>query len=58
MARLLGGLDIKKPSGSETGFRLNLFMTDEEEEYDAAGCGLGGCDLMTCGQNLEAEADP
>ncbi|XP_032304854.1 protein OSCP1 isoform X1 [Coturnix japonica] len=35
LARLLGGLDIKKPSGSETGFRLNLFMTDEEEEQAA-----------------------
>ncbi|XP_048824845.1 protein OSCP1 isoform X4 [Lagopus muta] len=35
LARLLGGLEIKKPGGSETGFRLNLFMTDEEEEQAA-----------------------
>ncbi|NWV03434.1 OSCP1 protein, partial [Ptilonorhynchus violaceus] len=35
LARLLGGLDIQKPSGGETGFRLNLFTTDEEEEHAA-----------------------
>uniref|UniRef100_A0A8C0FWA0 Organic solute carrier partner 1 n=1 Tax=Bubo bubo TaxID=30461 RepID=A0A8C0FWA0_BUBBB len=35
LARLLGGLEIKKPGGSETGFRLNLFTTDEEEEHAA-----------------------
>ncbi|OXB77855.1 UNVERIFIED_CONTAM: hypothetical protein H355_000610 [Colinus virginianus] len=40
LARLLGGLEIKKPGGSETGFRLNLFTTDEEEEYARAGSGL------------------
>ncbi|KAF7236277.1 Protein OSCP1, partial [Varanus komodoensis] len=34
LARLMGGLEIKKPLGSEAGFRLNLFTTDEEEEYD------------------------
>uniref|UniRef100_A0A8C3H2F0 Organic solute carrier partner 1 n=1 Tax=Corvus moneduloides TaxID=1196302 RepID=A0A8C3H2F0_CORMO len=33
LARLLGGLDIQKPAGGETGFRLNLFTTDEEEEH-------------------------
>lgn len=32
LARLLGGLDIQKPAGGDTGFRLNLFTTDEEEE--------------------------
>lgn len=41
LARLLGGLDIKKPGGSETGFRLNLFTTDEEEEYAQAVFRLG-----------------
>lgn len=41
MARLLGGLDIKKPGGSETGFRLNLFTTDEEEEYAQVLVALG-----------------
>ncbi|KFV75022.1 Protein OSCP1, partial [Dryobates pubescens] len=35
LARLLGGLEVKKPAGSETGFRLNLFTTDEEEEHAA-----------------------
>uniref|UniRef100_A0A8B9F506 Organic solute carrier partner 1 n=1 Tax=Amazona collaria TaxID=241587 RepID=A0A8B9F506_9PSIT len=35
LARLLGGLEIKNPSGSDTGFRLNLFTTDEEEEHAA-----------------------
>lgn len=33
LARLMGGMEIKKPSGPEPGFRLNLFTTDEEEEY-------------------------
>ncbi|XP_059859763.1 protein OSCP1 isoform X3 [Globicephala melas] len=32
LARLIGGMEIKKPSGPEPGFRLNLFTTDEEEE--------------------------
>ncbi|KAM4872416.1 protein OSCP1 isoform 1-T1 [Thomomys bottae] len=35
LARLLGGMEIKKPSGPESGFRLNLFTTDEEEEHAA-----------------------
>ncbi|XP_060235546.1 protein OSCP1 isoform X3 [Meriones unguiculatus] len=35
LARLMGGMEIKKPSGPEPGFRLNLFMTDEEEEHAA-----------------------
>ncbi|KAI1231247.1 hypothetical protein IHE44_0008185 [Lamprotornis superbus] len=35
LARLLGGLDIQKPAGGDTGFRLNLFTTDEEEEHAA-----------------------
>lgn len=34
LARLMGGLEIKKPLVKEAGFRLNLFTTDEEEEYD------------------------
>ncbi|XP_069752000.1 protein OSCP1 isoform X2 [Narcine bancroftii] len=33
LARLLGGLDVKKPVGIEPGFRLNLFGTDEEEDH-------------------------
>ena len=33
LARLIGGMEIQKPSGPESGFRLNLFTTDEEEEY-------------------------
>uniref|UniRef100_A0A8C7AZE0 Organic solute carrier partner 1 n=1 Tax=Neovison vison TaxID=452646 RepID=A0A8C7AZE0_NEOVI len=35
LARLMGGMEIKKPSGPEPGFRLNLFTTDEEEEEAA-----------------------
>ncbi|KAM6216607.1 protein OSCP1 isoform 1-T1 [Rhynchocyon petersi] len=35
LARLIGGMDCKKPSGPEPGFRLNLFTTDEEEEQAA-----------------------
>ncbi|XP_072890703.1 protein OSCP1 isoform X1 [Hemitrygon akajei] len=35
LARLMGGLDVKKPLGSESGFRLNLFGTDEEEDHTA-----------------------
>lgn len=35
LARLMGGMEIKKPSGTEPGFRLNLFTTDEEEEHAA-----------------------
>lgn len=33
LARLIGGMEIKKLSGPEPGFRLNLFTTDKEEEY-------------------------
>ncbi|XP_036732494.1 protein OSCP1 isoform X3 [Manis pentadactyla] len=35
LARLMGGMEIQKPSGREPGFRLNLFTTDEEEEQAA-----------------------
>ncbi|XP_026558564.1 protein OSCP1 isoform X1 [Pseudonaja textilis] len=35
LARLMGGLEIKKPLVKEAGFRLNLFTTDEEEEHAA-----------------------
>ncbi|XP_052493780.1 protein OSCP1 isoform X1 [Budorcas taxicolor] len=35
LARLIGGMEIQKPSGPEPGFRLNLFTTDEEEEQAA-----------------------
>ncbi|XP_045046775.2 protein OSCP1 isoform X3 [Desmodus rotundus] len=35
LAKLMGGMEIKKPSGPEPGFRLNLFTTDEEEEQAA-----------------------
>lgn len=50
LARLLGGLDIQKPAGGETGFRLNLFTTDEEEEYGGILLGLGlGCPVGSSG---------
>ncbi|XP_023677012.1 protein OSCP1 isoform X1 [Paramormyrops kingsleyae] len=32
LAQLMGGLDMQKPVGSDTSFRVNLFATDEEEE--------------------------
>uniref|UniRef100_A0A8C6K7G0 Serine/threonine kinase 40 n=1 Tax=Nothobranchius furzeri TaxID=105023 RepID=A0A8C6K7G0_NOTFU len=32
LARLMGGLDVEKPGNTESGFRVNLFATDEEEE--------------------------
>ncbi|XP_028675070.1 protein OSCP1 isoform X2 [Erpetoichthys calabaricus] len=35
LARLLGGLDIKKPVDVDPGFRVNLFATDEEEQEAA-----------------------
>ncbi|XP_066125731.1 protein OSCP1 isoform X3 [Saccopteryx bilineata] len=35
LAKLMGGMEIKKSSGPEPGFRLNLFTTDEEEEQAA-----------------------
>ncbi|XP_032084024.1 protein OSCP1 isoform X1 [Thamnophis elegans] len=35
LARLMGGLEIKKPLVKEGGFHLNLFTTDEEEEHAA-----------------------
>ncbi|XP_069612981.1 protein OSCP1 isoform X2 [Ranitomeya imitator] len=35
LAQLLGGLELKKPPGSDHSFRLNLFMNDEEEEQAA-----------------------
>ncbi|RXM93183.1 Protein OSCP1 [Acipenser ruthenus] len=35
LARLMGHLEVKKTTGSESGFRVNLFSTDEEEEEAA-----------------------
>lgn len=35
LAKLMGGLETKKSPGSDAGFRLNLFTTDEEEEHAA-----------------------
>ncbi|XP_035290273.1 protein OSCP1 isoform X1 [Anguilla rostrata] len=32
LARLMGGLDVQKPTAADSGFRVNLFSTDEEEE--------------------------
>ncbi|KAL4657562.1 protein OSCP1 isoform X2 [Arapaima gigas] len=32
LARLMGGLEVRKPANPDTGFRVNLFATDEEEE--------------------------
>uniref|UniRef100_A0A8C7FH31 Organic solute carrier partner 1 n=1 Tax=Oncorhynchus kisutch TaxID=8019 RepID=A0A8C7FH31_ONCKI len=35
LARLMGGMDVQKPGNADSGFRVNLFATDEEE--DASG---------------------
>ncbi|CAM4702912.1 unnamed protein product [Leuciscus chuanchicus] len=32
LARLMGGLEVQNPAGTDSGFRVNLFATDEEEE--------------------------
>uniref|UniRef100_A0AAR2L8F4 Organic solute carrier partner 1 n=1 Tax=Pygocentrus nattereri TaxID=42514 RepID=A0AAR2L8F4_PYGNA len=32
LAKLMGGLEVQKPSNTDSGFRVNLFATDEEEE--------------------------
>lgn len=32
LAKLMGGLEGRKPSNTDSGFRVNLFATDEEEE--------------------------
>lgn len=32
LARLMGGLEVQKPGNADTGFQINLFATDEEEE--------------------------
>ncbi|OCT92150.1 hypothetical protein XELAEV_18015204mg [Xenopus laevis] len=35
LAKLMGGLELKKTSGSDHSFRLNFFNDDEEEEHAA-----------------------
>uniref|UniRef100_A0A8D3C7P9 Organic solute carrier partner 1 n=1 Tax=Scophthalmus maximus TaxID=52904 RepID=A0A8D3C7P9_SCOMX len=32
LAKLMGGLEVQKPGNTDSGFRVNLFSTDEEEE--------------------------
>ncbi|XP_071253945.1 protein OSCP1-like isoform X2 [Salvelinus alpinus] len=32
LARLMGGMEVQKPGNADSGFRVNLFTTDEEEE--------------------------
>ncbi|MCJ8728494.1 hypothetical protein PDJAM_G00005090 [Pangasius djambal] len=32
LAKLMGGLEVRKPSNTDSGFRISLFATDEEEE--------------------------
>lgn len=29
----MGGLEVQKPGNADSGFRVNLFATDEEEEW-------------------------
>lgn len=33
LAKLMGGLKVQKAGNAESGFRVNLFATDEEEEW-------------------------
>lgn len=33
LARLMGGLEVQKAGNTDSGFRVNLFATDEEEEW-------------------------
>ena len=33
LARLMGGLEVQKAGNADSGFRVNLFATDEEEEW-------------------------
>lgn len=33
LARLMGGLEVQKTANVDSGFRVNLFATDEEEEW-------------------------
>ena len=33
LAKLMGGLEVQKPGNADSGFRVNLFATDEEEEW-------------------------
>ncbi|XP_061452414.1 protein OSCP1 isoform X3 [Rhineura floridana] len=55
LARLMGSLDIKKPLSNETGFRLNLFTTDEEEEHAALAHPE---ELLYQVINIQADKDP
>uniref|UniRef100_A0A8D0CB25 Organic solute carrier partner 1 n=1 Tax=Salvator merianae TaxID=96440 RepID=A0A8D0CB25_SALMN len=55
LARLMGSLDVKEPLGSEAGFRLNLFPTDEEEELAAQSRPE---ELMYQVINIQADKDP
>lgn len=32
LAKLMGGLEVQKPGNADSGFRVNLFATDEEEQ--------------------------
>lgn len=32
LAKLMGGLEFQKAGNADSGFRVNLFATDEEEE--------------------------
>ncbi|XP_040909559.1 protein OSCP1a isoform X1 [Toxotes jaculatrix] len=39
LARLMGGMKAENKPKAETGFRINLFTTDQEEEEAGASCG-------------------
>lgn len=44
LAKLMGGLEVQKPGNADSGFRVNLFATDEEEEWVP----LFDCVLSVC----------
>ncbi|XP_026040641.1 protein OSCP1 isoform X3 [Astatotilapia calliptera] len=54
LARLMGGLEVQKPGNADTGFRISLFATDEEEEEAL----ISRPDELSCGViNIQATKD-
>uniref|UniRef100_A0A4W5MH67 Organic solute carrier partner 1 n=1 Tax=Hucho hucho TaxID=62062 RepID=A0A4W5MH67_9TELE len=53
LARLMGGMEVQKPGNADSGFRVNLFATDEEEDGittdpgSIPGCVAAGRDRET-----------
>ncbi|KAM3858019.1 protein OSCP1a [Diretmus argenteus] len=55
LARLMGGMQVENSPGAETGFRINLFTTDREEEE--AGATVGAEDTLSGVINIQAMQD-